>query len=159
MEWIARYFTTGLNSPNDVVTIIIQFVAAIVFGFIIGYDREKAGKAAGIRTYVLVTLGTTVFLITAKSSGLSSDALARVIEGIITGIGFVGAGAILKLNREKDVKGLTTSAGIWMAAAIGVAIGLRAFGIALFATVSTYLILRVLGMVKDEVEPIDTEND
>jgi len=77
---------------------------------------------------------------------MSSDGLSRVIQGIITGIGFVGAGSILKLNEERDVKGLTTAASVWMTAAIGVAVGLGSLGIALLSTLFTLIVLALEGL-------------
>jgi len=71
-----------------------------------------------------------------------SDAISRVIQGIVTGIGFVGAGSILKRENEQNIQGVTTSAGIWMAAAIGVTVGLGGLGLALMATVLTLIVLR-----------------
>jgi putative Mg2+ transporter-C (MgtC) family protein len=93
---------------------------------------------------MLVTLGTTVFVLACSGSGMSSDGLSRVIQGIVTGIGFIGAGSILKLNDERDIKGLTTAASVWMTAAIGVAVGLGALGIALLSTLFTIIILALV---------------
>lgn len=77
---------------------------------------------------------------------MSSDGLSRVIQGIITGIGFVGAGSILKLNEQRDIKGLTTAASVWMTAAIGVAVGLGSLGIALLSTLFTLIVLALEGL-------------
>jgi putative Mg2+ transporter-C (MgtC) family protein len=114
----------------------------MLFGAVIGYERETAGKAAGLRTHILVTTGTTVFVLGCLGAGMHSDALSRVIQGIVTGIGFVGAGSILKKENEENIQGVTTSAGIWMAAAIGVTVGLGGLGLALMATVLTLVVLR-----------------
>ena len=73
-------------------------------------------------------------------------ALSRVIQGIVTGIGFIGAGSILKLNEERDIKGLTTAASVWMTAAIGVAVGLGSLGVALLSTLFTLIILALAGL-------------
>ena len=72
---------------------------------------------------MLVTLGTTIFVLAVERFGMTPDGLSRVIQGIVTGIGFIGAGTIIKLSQERQVRGLTTSAGIWIAAAIGVTAG------------------------------------
>ena len=74
---------------------------------------------------------------------MGSDAVSRVIQGIVTGIGFIGAGSIIKRETEGSIQGVTTSAGIWMAAAIGVTIGVGGLGLALMATALTLLVLRV----------------
>jgi len=99
-----------------------------------------------------------------RANGLSSDGLSRLIQGIVTGIGFIGAGSILKQNDEPNVRGLTTSAGIWMASAIGVAVGLGEIGLAILATVLTLIILRAIlpiDRIIDNNGPADasTKND
>lgn len=87
---------------------------------------------------------------------MSSDGLSRVIQGIITGIGFVGAGSILKLSEERDVKGLTTAASVWMTAAIGVAVGLGSLGIALLGTLFTLIILALEGLYHSRSEKTES---
>ena len=128
---------------RQLAVIVIRLLAATLMGAAIGFEREQAGKSAGLRTHILVTLGTTVFVLSCSAYGMNSDGLSRVIQGITTGIGFIGAGTILKLSDEGYIKGLTTSAGIWMAAAIGVTIGLGAIGLAVLATILTVVILSV----------------
>jgi putative Mg2+ transporter-C (MgtC) family protein len=76
------------------------------------------------------------------------DGLSRVIQGVVTGIGFIGAGSILKISEERNIQGLTTAAGIWMTAAIGVAVGLGSLGIALLGAVLTLIILAVFGALE-----------
>ena len=76
---------------------------------------------------------------------MSLDGLSRVIQGIVTGIGFIGAGSILKLNEERDIQGLTTAAGVWLTAAIGVSVGLGSLGVALLSTLFTLIILALAG--------------
>jgi putative Mg2+ transporter-C (MgtC) family protein len=83
---------------------------------------------------MLVALGAAVFVIAGGEFGMNPDSISRVIQGLVTGIGFLGAGAILKLYEKRAVEGLTTAAGIWMTAALGVAVGLGRFGLALVAT-------------------------
>lgn len=83
---------------------------------------------------------------------MSSDGVSRVVQGLATGIGFLGAGAILKLERERAILGLTTSAGIWMTAAIGVAVGLGGLGLALMSTVMAWIVLAVLGRLELNIE-------
>jgi putative Mg2+ transporter-C (MgtC) family protein len=77
---------------------------------------------------------------------MDMDGLSRVIQGIVTGIGFIGAGTILKLTDRREIQGLTTAAGLWMTAAIGVAVGLGALGIAVIATVLTVIVLSLQGL-------------
>ena len=90
---------------------------------------------------MLVSLGTAVVVIACQDSGMSLDGLSRVIQGMVTGIGFIGAGTILKLNEQREIQGLTTAAGLWMTAAIGVAVGLGILGVAVIGTLVTVLVL------------------
>jgi len=141
MDIIWEELTSGLPDARHLVHVLIRLIAATLLGAVVGMQREKAGKPAGLRTHMLVTLGTAVFVLACSGVGMSSDGLSRVIQGIVTGIGFIGAGSILKLNEERDVQGLTTSAGVWMTAAIGVAVGLGSLGVAILSTIFTLIIL------------------
>jgi len=113
----------------------------MILGGIVGVQRESTRKPAGLRTHVLVSVATAAFIIACSASGMSTDGLSRVIQGIVTGIGFIGAGTILKLSQEHAIKGLTTAASVWMTAAIGVIVGLGSLGIALMVTVLALIIL------------------
>lgn len=148
MEVFWEELTAGLPNSRQLAHVMIRLIAAAILGAVIGIQREKVGKPAGLRTHILVTLGTTVFIVACNGYGMSSDGLSRVIQGIITGIGFIGAGSILKLDKERDIKGLTTSAGIWIAAGIGVAVGLGALGLALIATLLAFIILTFFGSIE-----------
>jgi putative Mg2+ transporter-C (MgtC) family protein len=141
MDILWEELSVGLPDVRHIGHVVIRLIAAIVLGAAVGWERERARKPAGLRTHILVCLGTTVFVISCAAAGMSSDGLSRVIQGIVTGLGFIGAGSILKLSEERDVRGLTTAAGIWMTAAIGVAIGLGCLGIALLATLATVILL------------------
>lgn len=141
MDIFWQELTSGLPTMQELVHAVIRLIAAAMLGAIIGFEREKAGKAAGLRTHILVALGTCVFIVACSGSGMSADALSRVIQGIVTGIGFLGAGSILKLNEERGIQGLTTAAGIWITAAIGVAVGLGTLGLAILATILTVVVL------------------
>lgn len=141
MDILWEELMSGLPDARRLMHVVIRLLAATVLGAVIGVQRERAGKPAGLRTHMLVTLGTAVFVLACSGIGMSLDGLSRVIQGIITGIGFIGAGSILKLDRERDIKGLTTAAGIWMTAAVGVAVGLGSLGVALLSTLFTIIIL------------------
>ena len=131
----------GIPSERELAHILIRLLAASLLGAIIGFQREKAGKPAGLRTHILVCLGTAVFILACSGVGMTLDAQSRVIQGVVTGIGFIGAGTILKLDSQQAIKGLTTAAGVWMTAAIGVAVGLGSLGVALLGTLFTVIIL------------------
>lgn len=144
MDIFWEELTAGLPDWRELVHVLIRLSAAVILGAMIGWQRENAGKPAGLRTHILVTLGTCVFVLAGKGYGMNTDGLSRVIQGIVTGIGFIGAGSILKLNEERDVKGLTTAASVWMASAIGVAVGLGSLGLAIISTVLTLAVLTVI---------------
>ena len=114
-----------------------------MLGGLVGIQRERTHKPAGLRTHMLVCLGTAAFVTSCGAVGMAFDAQSRVIQGIVTGLGFIGAGSILKLSQEHEIRGLTTAAGVWMTAAIGVTLGLGALGIAILATILTLIILAV----------------
>lgn len=158
MDIFWEELTAGLPDTRQLIHVIIRLIAAAILGAVIGIDRERAGKAAGLRTHILVTLGTCVFVLAGSGYGMSTDGLSRLIQGIITGIGFIGAGSILKLDEKRQVQGLTTSAGIWMTAAIGVAVGLGALGLAILATVLTFIVLSLAVPIENQIDQIDKEN-
>jgi len=141
MDIVWEELLSGLPDARRLTHVLIRLLAATVLGAVIGFQRERAGKPAGLRTHMLVTAGTTVLVLACSGVGMSLDGLSRVIQGIVTGIGFIGAGSILKLDRERDIQGLTTAAGVWMTAAVGVAVGLGSLGVALLSTVFTLVIL------------------
>jgi putative Mg2+ transporter-C (MgtC) family protein len=104
--------------------VLLRLGAAVLVGALIGLDREIRNKPAGMRTIALVALGSAVFVMTALDGGTLTESTSRAIQGIVTGVGFLGAGTIIRGQTEESVKGLTTAAAIWLAAAIGIACGL-----------------------------------
>lgn len=122
------------------VEMVLRLLLASALGAIIGYQRERAGKPAGLRTHVLICIGAALFTVASLYGfGATADP-ARVAAGIVAGIGFLGAGAII--HREGGlVAGLTTAATIWAVAAVGLAAGA---GLYLVSAVTTILILIVL---------------
>ena len=107
-------------------SVLLRLAAAVGVGALIGLDRELRRKPAGLRTLALVALGSAVFIIETidTTRGVYTDATSRVIQGIVTGVGFLGAGSIMRSADEESVRGLTTAASIWLAAAAGIACGL-----------------------------------
>ena len=120
----------------------------MILGALVGAQRESIGKPAGLRTHMLVAMGAALFVLAPLEAGMELDGISRVIQGIVTGIGFIGAGAILKLQEKREIEGLTTAAGIWMTAAIGIAAGLGRWGLALVSTVLTWITLSVIGKIE-----------
>ena len=119
----------------------VRLLMAALFGGLIGFERQWKGKRAGLRTHMLVSLGAALFVLS-QSDG-TADSGSRVVQGVAAGIGFLGAGAILKDQRD-TVKGLTTAADIWLTAAIGVTAGLGHGTTALLTTALALVILAVL---------------
>jgi putative Mg2+ transporter-C (MgtC) family protein len=153
MDTLWNELTSGFSDTQHLIVILIRMIASALLGAAIGFEREHAGKKAGLRTHMLVSTGTTVFVLAGLNSGMPHDAISRVIQGIITGIGFVGAGSILKREEDKKIEGVTTSAAIWMAAAIGVSAGLGGLGLSIIATALTLIVLRITLWFEDRPAP------
>ena len=135
---------SDLPDAAQITRIAVRLLLAALLGGILGYEREHHGKAAGIRTHMLVSLGAALFVLVPQQGGMPMPDMSRVLQGVIAGIGFLGAGAILKLKDEEQVHGLTTAASIWMTAAIGIACGLGREATAVFSMLLALLILAVL---------------
>ena len=119
--------------------ILLRLVLAAVAGGLIGFEREKVHKPAGLRTHMLVSMAAALFILVTLRT--TPDESARIISGIATGVGFLGAGTIFRA--ENHVKGLTTAASIWAIAAIGITAGLGEYAIMATATVLVLLILQL----------------
>lgn len=129
---------------KEATVIVLRLGLAVILGAAIGYEREMKGKDAGLRTHMLVSLGAAIFVLVPSASGMQISDMSRVMQGVIAGVGFLGAGAILKQENDRVVKGLTTAASIWIVAAIGVAAG---YGREATAVASTLIALFVLAVV------------
>ena len=136
-----------IGDARQLTQITLRLLIAAILGGILGFEREQKGKAAGVRTHMLVAMGAALFVLVPQMGGSQADAMSRVVQGVIAGIGFLGAGTILK-GKEEDtdqhVKGLTTAAGLWMTAAIGVAAGLGKESTAVLSTVLALLVFSVM---------------
>jgi len=134
---------------SPLLEMILRFLLAVALGAGIGYQRERAGKAAGVRTHILVSSGAALFtLASIYGFGGAVVDISRVAAGVVVGIGFIGAGVILRGQREKEVAGLTTAATIWITAAIGLAAGAGMYLLSVIATavaVGILLLPRVRG--------------
>jgi len=142
-ETLRAEFSDAID-PAQITRIAVRLLLAALLGGALGYERERSGQAAGIRTHMLVAMGAALFVLVPHQAGMAIDGLGRVVQGIVTGVGFLGAGAIIKHRSRETVHGLTTAAGVWMTAAIGVACGL---GRETTAVISTILALAVLSLV------------
>jgi putative Mg2+ transporter-C (MgtC) family protein len=123
---------------------VFRLLVAAIMGGILGYERERDQQAAGLRTHMLVTIGSALFVLLFLRAGGAIGDLSRVMQGVVTGIGFLGAGAILKRDQENTIHGITTAAGIWMSTAIGMSAGLGRLDLAVIATVLGWLVLAIL---------------
>jgi putative Mg2+ transporter-C (MgtC) family protein len=135
---------SDLSNVEQITRVFLRLLLAALLGGLLGYEREHQGKAAGVRTHMLVSLGAALFVLAASQAGAMDDAMSRVIQGIVAGVGFLCAGTILKRDNLAEVSGLTTAAGIWLTAAIGVAVGLGHQATAVLSTLLALLILKVL---------------
>lgn len=131
---------SDIGDAEQFTRIALRLIVAAVLGGVLGLQREHQGKPAGVRTHMLVALGAATFVMVPQLAGMKTDSIARVIQGVIAGIGFLGAGSILKPGND-HVRGLTTAAGIWLTAAVGVGVGL---GRLMTAALSVGLALLIL---------------
>jgi putative Mg2+ transporter-C (MgtC) family protein len=146
--------------------ILERLLASLLAGAVIGWERERKNKPAGLRTHMLVTLGSATFCVMAFEVGAAlSDRYGergvdpmRVLDGVVGGIGFLGAGSIIQARGR--VQGITTAAGVWMAGALGAACGVGAYKLAALSTVLAFLVLTVLAKVERHLPRApDTEPD
>lgn len=154
---------SDISDPAQVTRVCVRLLVAVVLGGLLGYERESRGNSAGFRTHMLVALGAALFVLVPLEAGITPADLSRVLQGVITGVGFLGAGAIIKLSQEQEIKGLTTAASIWLTAAIGVAAGMGRESTAILSTLFALFILAVLRRAmshkdKEVATRIDREN-
>ncbi|MEH2205587.1 MAG: MgtC/SapB family protein [Nostoc sp.] len=137
-------------ATNDWLNISFRLCIALLIGAIIGLERQIRRKPAGLRTHMLVSLGSALFtLIIMQTEGLqaSPDALSRVIQGIAAGVGFLGAGEIVRQSsqdsQQLEIHGLTSAAAIWVSSALGIAAGCGLWQLGLISAILTFLVLNV----------------
>lgn len=126
--------------------IVIRLLVAVALGAVIGYERELRAKNAGVRTHIMVALGAAVFMLISQF-GFPDTAkfdAARIAAGVVTGIGFIGGGIIMK---RKHVSGLTTAASLWVTGSVGLAAGSGMFEVAVLSTILVLICLEVLSLV------------
>ena len=131
---------------NPLLETTLRFLLAVALAAGIGYQRERAGKAAGLRTLVLVGAGAALFALVSEYGFAANGVdISRIAAGVVVGVGFIGAGVILRGQREEEVAGLTTAATIWVTAGIGLAAGA---GMYLIAVIATAIIAGILQLPK-----------
>jgi putative Mg2+ transporter-C (MgtC) family protein len=144
MDLLWNELNAGIPDAGEAIRIVVRILGATLAGAVVGYERERTGKAAGLRTHMLVALSSAIFVLGPIETGMSESDISRVVQGVAAGIGFLGAGTILKLAGEGEVRGLTTAAGIWLTAAVGVAAGLGRVGLALLSAILAWIILAIV---------------
>ncbi len=137
---------------EQAVRVTLRLLLAALLGALLGYEREHSGKAAGVRTHMLVALGAALFVLVPQLDGALEDAMSRVIQGVVAGVGFLCAGTILKNDHINEVKGLTTAAGIWLTAAIGMSVGIGSEATAVLGTLLGLFVLNLVPHVVDRLE-------
>lgn len=136
---------SDIKDIHEATVVVLRLSVAALLGAALGFERELRGKDAGLRTHILVSVGAAIFILVPVTSGMTTADASRVMQGIISGIGFLGAGAILKQAKDHAVLGLTTAASIWVAAAVGVAAGYGREATAVASTIIALFVLAVLG--------------
>jgi putative Mg2+ transporter-C (MgtC) family protein len=132
---------SDVGDAQQLTQVVVRTLMAALLGGVIGLERELHGKPAGIRTHMLVALGSAIVVLVPLQAGFGEDAMSRVLQGLLAGIGFLCAGSILKLEGEERVQGLTTAAGLWMTTGIGLAAGMGRETTAVLSTVLALVIL------------------
>ncbi|MDO5654428.1 MAG: MgtC/SapB family protein [Brachymonas sp.] len=148
-ETLAQLWTSefaDIPSVAEGLRILLRLLMALVLGAVLGYERESQGQSAGLRTHMLVAMGSALFALLPLHMGVGMADMSRVIQGVMAGVGFLCAGTILKQENAEHlrVKGLTTATGLWLTAAIGMACGL---GRGITAIISTLLTVGVMGLI------------
>ncbi len=144
-----QYVTYLRQEYYELLEVLARLGLAVLLGGLVGIERQVHGRWAGLRTHMAVSIAAAMFMV-AGQRVIPTDApdLTRVIQGIATGIGFLGAGTILKLSDQLEVKGLTTASSIWLSAAVGTACGAALYGLAVAGTVTTLIVLALLRPVE-----------
>ena len=142
---------SDLPDPEQFTRVLLRITVAVSLGAAIGFERELRQSSAGLRTHMLVALGAALFVLVPQLGGASPADMSRVVQGVIAGVGFLGAGAVLKRDDKDEIRGLTTAASIWVTAAIGIAVGMGREATAVLGTGVVLLILTVLRRINRHI--------
>ena len=135
---------SDLLAVDSLTRVALRMGVALLLGAAIGWDRERRDAEAGLRTHMLVSLGAALFVLVPAEAGMDREALSRAVQGLVSGVGFLGAAAVLKVSDEGRIHGLTTAASIWATAAVGMSAGLGRESTAFLATLLILLVLALL---------------
>lgn len=158
MWWTESWLTiqeefSDLGDTAGLTRVCVRLMVAALLGAMLGYERESVGASAGLRTHMLVSMGAALFVLIPLQAGMPLMDVSRVLQGVIAGVGFLGAGAILKSQAENQITGLTTAAGVWLTAAIGVAAGMGREGTAIVSALFALVVLSLLRNKKPKPLP------
>ena len=140
-------------TSHNLLVSLVRLGLAALFGAVIGLQRERVHSTAGLRTHMLVSLGAAFFVLAAIESGATASDVSRVIQGLVAGVGFLGAGTILKIGDRAEVHGLTTAASIWMTAAVGTGAGLGHIWLPAIGAILGWIILGPIGRLENHRPP------
>lgn len=142
------------------ITMIIRTLLAIICAGIIGYDRNVHGASAGLRTHILVCVGSMLAMSTGQFAGILYEGVdaSRIGASVVSGIGFLGAGSII-ITRQNHIQGLTTAAGLWAAGCIGLALGISFYEAAIVGTIAVYFTERALRRVSKRISATHSSPD
>jgi putative Mg2+ transporter-C (MgtC) family protein len=161
MDWFWNEFAFDAVDYPRYFQVLSRLTAAALLAGIVGLERAQRGREAGLRTHMLVGLGSALFTILPTLAFGSEAQLAEVVKGIAAGIGFLGAGTILKNLEKQQIEGLTTAASIWTTAALGMAVGAGYYAAAIIATLLAWIILVPVRWLEirmhlgDDAKPLD----
>lgn len=144
--------SSGLMQPGQLVRVLVRLMIAMLLGGVIGYERLHEHKPAALRTHMLVALGAALFALIPSLSGMDLHDASRVIQGVAAGVGFLGAGTILKLSEQHKIEGLTSAASIWVTAAVGAAAGVGFTGAAIVAALFGWVILGTMQRLEHRLQ-------
>ncbi|MDO5758657.1 MAG: MgtC/SapB family protein [Rhodobacterales bacterium] len=150
---------SDIPDVSTVTRVTLRLVLAAALGGMLGYERELKSRSAGVRTHMLVAVGAALFVIGPLQSGVPLSDMSRILQGIVQGIGFLGAGAIVIRATERKVEGLTTAANIWATAGIGMIAGLGLEATAVLSAGIMLIILAVIPRILPRSGDVDTRHD
>jgi putative Mg2+ transporter-C (MgtC) family protein len=153
MEQFWTELQSELPSTYELLSVPFRLCLAAVLAAIPGFQRERLGQAAGLRTHMMVSVGAAIFVMAALEAGASMGDTTRVVQGLATGIGFVGAGAIMKSKENHEVHGLTTASSIWLTAGLGTAVGMGRVWLPVVGSILAVVILSLVSWISDRVGP------
>lgn len=160
-DWWATVWETveaefsDLSEADQFARMAVRLLLAVFLGAMLGLERELRGMAAGLRTHMLVALGSALFVVVPLQAGMELDSVGRVLQGVISGIGFLGAGAIVKMSGQGEIRGLTTAASVWLTSAIGITAGMGRETTALLTTLLALFILTLSHLRMQQSESRD----